>query len=377
MADHSSIVGGSTAKRVIACPGSVALCQRMPERPSSEYADRGTLLHDAIADHLGKDIPLVVLVGRTYEGIELTEDLIEEKILPALAALDEIDTSMRMELLIETEVSFGDLLPGVFGTADVLGRLGDTAIVLDWKFGDGVAVSAEENEQMLFYAAAALRTPKAADLFEGAKDIELIIVQPPSAPKRWKTTFERVRAFEDELVRAVNRATKPAARLHAGDHCRWCAAKPVCPLMTGAVERAAATKLKEIDGADLARNLELAELAEAWAKDVRALAFEKLTNMQDVPGWKLVPKRGIRKWADETKAMAALRKLGVKKAELMETTMLSPAQAEKVLKKYKLALPDGLAPSISSGDTLAREDDPRPASLQSLGQNLAKALSKL
>ena len=36
---HSNIVGGSTAKRVMACPGSVALCDKMPKQPSSKYAD--------------------------------------------------------------------------------------------------------------------------------------------------------------------------------------------------------------------------------------------------------------------------------------------------------------------------------------------------
>ena len=52
MAQHSSIVGGSTAKRVINCPGSVALVAQMPPKPSSVYADTGTLLHNVIADVL-------------------------------------------------------------------------------------------------------------------------------------------------------------------------------------------------------------------------------------------------------------------------------------------------------------------------------------
>jgi len=55
---------------------------------------------------------------------------------------------------------------------------------------------------------------------------------------------------------------------------------------------------------------------------------------------------------------------------------LSPAQAEKVLKKHKLAMPDDLIVAVSSGDTLATEDDPRPASLQ-IGRQLATALGKL
>jgi len=77
-----------------------------------------------------------------------------------------------------------------------------------------------------------------------------------------------------------------------------------------------------------------------------------------------------------SKARAALEDLGLDQTELMETKLLSPAQAEKVLKKHKLAMPDDLIVAISSGDTLAPEDDPRPASLQ-IGRQLAAALGKL
>jgi hypothetical protein len=63
MAQHSKIVGGSTAKRVIACPGSVALVDRMPPQPSSSYADEGTLLHDAIAEILEGDAAARSLFG--------------------------------------------------------------------------------------------------------------------------------------------------------------------------------------------------------------------------------------------------------------------------------------------------------------------------
>jgi hypothetical protein len=55
--------------------------------------------------------------------------------------------------------------------------------------------------------------------------------------------------------------------------------------------------------------------------------------------------------------------------------LLSPAQAEKLLKKRKLTLPDDLVVSVSSGTTLAPVDDPRPAVQSFIG--LSKALSKL
>ena len=105
---HSRIVGGSTAKRVIACPGSVALVDKMPPSPSSSYANEGTLLHDTIADVLDKNRPPEAYLGRTYEGITLDDDLIERKLRPALAALDEIDPEGRMEYAVESRVGFGD-----------------------------------------------------------------------------------------------------------------------------------------------------------------------------------------------------------------------------------------------------------------------------
>ena len=373
---HSNIVGGSTAKRVINCPGSVALVQKMPPKPSSKYADEGTLLHDTIAEHLATLKPLETFLGKKYEDQVLTQELIDDKLVPALALLDEIDPKQEMSYEVETRVGFGDLLPGVFGSTDFVGRLGDRAVVLDWKFGDGVIVTAEENEQLMFYAAAAMRTDALKWAFEGATEIECVIVQPPMI-RRWVTTPERVAQFEHQLVKAVKAAEQPDAGLKAGDHCRWCAAKPVCPKMTGAVDRALQVQLKEIDVDTLGRYLKNADLLEDWIKDLRGLALQLLEKDLPVPGYKLVAKRGTRQWANETKALEALHDLGVPRAELLKPEeLLSPAQAEKVLKKRKMALPDDLVVSVSSGTTLASEDDPRPAVLQ-IGSQLSAALSKL
>ena len=372
---HSKIVGGSTAKRVINCPGSVAMVQKMPPKPSSKYADEGTLLHDTIAEHLATLKPLESFLGKKYEDQLLTQDLIDDKLVPALALLDEIDPKQEMSYEVETRVGFGDLLPGVFGSTDFVGRMGDKAVVLDWKFGDGVMVSAEENEQLMFYAAAAMRTTALQWAFEGATEIECVIVQPPMI-RRWTTTPERIAQFEHQLVKAVKAAEQPDAGLKAGDHCRWCAAKPVCPQMTGEVERAALVQIKQLDAAMLGQYLAKADVLEGWITDLRALAFQMLEKNVPVPGYKLVQKQARRQWVDEAKASAALHDMGVPRGELFSPEEIrSPAQIEKVLKKRKLALPDELVKSVSSGTTLASEDDSRPAVLQ-LG-DLRAALSKL
>ena len=373
MAQHSKIVGGSTAKRVIACPGSVALVDKMPPKPSSSYADEGTLLHDTIADILDKGGKPEDHLGRRHADSVLTQDLIDDKLAPALAALDEIDPDGAMEYEVESMVGFGDLLPDVFGSTDLVGRIGDRAIVLDWKFGSGVAVDVEENAQLLFYAAAAIRTPTTAWAFEGAKDVELIIVQPPSV-KRWVTSLERIRAFESELVAAVKVALKPDAPLAAGDHCKWCAAKPVCPVMTGAIDRLVREKVEALPVDQIAHYLNQLPVVEGFMKDLQQLAHSLIEEGQTIPGWKLVNKRATRQWTDEDKAYDWLDANGV--YPLQEPKTISPAVAEKALKKAKLALPDDLVVAVSTGSTLAPETDPRPAVLQ-IGQTLSKAMAKI
>jgi hypothetical protein len=356
---HSSIVGGSTAKRVINCPASVKLVARMPKQFNTKYADRGTLLHNAISIILeGKPD----VIGMVYEGETLTQELYDDKIVPALAFLEEIDPESKMEYAVESRVGFGDVLPGVFGSSDLLGRIGNRAIVLDWKFGDGVIVEATENEQGMFYAAAAMRTSATQWIFKDVEEVEIIIVQPPMM-RRWVTTPARIQQFERELIKAVE-ASETAVDTVTGDHCRWCTAKPVCPSMTGAVERALRVQLSSIDADQLAHHLARADMLEEYVKSVRDLAFTMLNNDVRVPGYKLVAKRGVRQWVNDE---APVKLLGDK---AFESKLISVAQAEKLVGKKNF--PADLAVSVSSGSTLATEDDPRPALL-----NLSRVLTKL
>lgn len=372
---HSNIVGGSTAERVINCPGSVKLVAKMPPKPSSTFADEGTLLHDCIADLLDLKVASArEMIGRQYNDQTLTEELVEDKLLVALRLLNTIDPDNEMDYEVEQRVGFGDFLPGVFGSSDLLGRIGDTAIVLDWKFGNGVPVEAEENAQGLFYACAARRTDATKWIFKDATKVKIVIVQPPSI-KVWETTPERLNLFEVQLASAVLEAQEDDAMLSAGKWCKWCAAKPVCPVMTGEVARVGAAQIAALPADQIGGYLKTADQLEAWIADLRALAFTMLESGAEVPGYKLVAKRATRSWANEETAKALLLD-HLPESELVETKMCSPAVVEKKLKKLKLSLPEGSTVSISSGTTLADVDDPRPQVLQ-LGSQLKSALSKL
>jgi hypothetical protein len=372
---HSKVVGGSTAKRVINCPGSVALVAQMPPQATSKYMAEGTALHTAI-DLLVNDgdASPYSLLDKSFNGVALSEDHIE-KLKSALALLDEIDPSQDMNYNTEQRVSFGDLLPGVFGSTDLIGRIGNRAIVLDWKFGDGVIVSAEENEQLMFYAAASMRTKESKWAFDGATEVECVIVQPPMI-RRWVTTPERIQQFERDLVYAVKQSERQDAPFATGDHCRFCTAKPICPKMTGAVDRALKTQLDNLDAPTISTYLKNADMLEAWITDLRSLALQMLESGAQLPEYKLVAKRAIRSWSDEDKAKVALFAYGLTESEVLETSLISPAKAEKILKKKKLALPADCVVAISSGNTLASANDPRPSVLL-IGQQLSAALSKL
>jgi len=376
MANHSKIVGGSTAKRVMNCYGSVALAMKAPPQPPSEYAIQGTMLHEVIANVLDKD-----------EAVPTTlDDKSKEKIEFAIKMLDQVDPDGVMEFAIEQEVNFGNELPEVFGSVDLIGRIGKRVVVLDWKFGDGVIVDAEENEQLMFYAAAAKSTPALEWVFKDVIDIELIIVQ-PFGIKRWVTTFDRIAQFKSNLIHSVNKALQFVSQFgpeytklslpdllsimragyietenafNLGTHCRWCPIKECCPLQ----ENTAAHVLNKplyaptVLGEDWLTKL---DVLENWITDMRAIALKQLEAGNEIKGWKLVAKRALRKWVDEQQAKANLIALGLKESEITETALLSPAQAEKVLKKYKMQLPEDSVVAISSGNTLAPESDPRAA----------------
>ena len=373
--NHSLIVGGSTAKRVINCPGSVALVATMPQQEGSSYANEGSLLHEAIAIVLDTACAPEDMVGFEAHGLTLTQELLERKLLPALNLLNEYDPATKLEFKTEEVVSFGDLMPGVFGSSDIVGRLEGRAVILDWKFGDGVMVEAEENMQLMFYAAAAMRTRHCAWAFDGVTEIDCVIIQPPYI-RVWTTTLDRIAAFERQLVRAVAASGLPSAPLADGDWCKWCTAKPICPIKTGQLDRIKQVAMQSIDVDKLASYLAVADDVEDFIKSVRALAHQMLENDMPVPGYKLVAKRATRHWADPATAKARLLDLGLTETDVTKTELLSVAQSEKVLKKHKIDLPSDMVVAVSSGSTLAVETDPRPAVVQ-IGRQLSAALGKL
>jgi len=385
MTAHSKMIGGSSAKRVINCPGSWRLGQTLPEQPSSSYADEGTMLHSAMALILDGQVDYVEdVVGMTHgDEHELSLELFNEMIVPALDLFNSIDW---LDVDIEATVSFPDL-PGEFGTGDVVGHTDEFTAIVDWKFGRGVYVSPIKNEQLRYYASAARHSRP--DWFEKDKPIRLYIVQPGfgiSNKPYDEVSLQDLVDFERQLKVTTRTMKKTTAPFKAGDWCKWCPAMPACPVINKI--GIAALKSSELKPKELGRWLaEDAPKLEEMISERRALARGQLESGHSVPGMKLVAKKlGNRKWADEDEIAAKLRSFGrkFKVADFYKHTLLGPAPIEKLLKKKDLSLndlkphPDDEIITRSSGGTNLVPDDAEgtEVSMSGVFKEIAKRAGK-
>ena len=360
-----SAVGGSTAKRVMNCTASVQHCAKYPNT-SSPFAEMGTALHEAIdLIFQGKTREDRDVIGLTFNNHLITEELFDEAIAPALAAWDALEKELgSIEYFNEKRVVFPDI-DGAYGTVDIVGSAKDRSIVWDWKFGRGVAVTAEENEQLMYYAYAAAHTHPTDKFFDRDKPIELFICQPMvnnGAPfTRWTTSWLQLEAFALELKRAVDVSQTSDATFKMGPWCKFCQGKVGCPEYNGVVQTLGTITRAETE-AELARWIPYADLMIEWGENVKNAAHALLEQGGKVPGYKLVQKRATRSWADEESALSFLAEAGVPPETREVKKVISPAQAEKVLKAVGVtAIPDALIDKKSSGTTLAPESDKRPA----------------
>lgn len=408
MSEHAhkahSDYGGSVIARVIACPGSVPLCNSVPERLSSSYADEGTFAHALGEKHLrAGNFDAQQSIGDEIESDKLaSKKVVTTEMAAAVQVyLDAVQAEMvKTEdaiLLIEEHFTLpiSSAEEGeVFGANDALvyhpstGRM----VVFDYKHGQGVSVSAEDNKQLKFYAAGAALSHPDWPIAE----LELVIVQPRARDadeqdipgvKPWPMgTFELLE-FVAEVEQAVAAAKAPGAPVAAGPYCRWCAAASVCPAKKEEViasigldfhdiEDIAAKALplpKEMSTDKIAALLRGLDTLTAWANQVRDYAYGLLEQGVAVPGFKLVDKVGRRKWIDNEAEIAAYLEMvyGVEGEDVMPRKLVTITEAERLVKarvtekaEHKAALDDlslRFTLKDSGGRTMVADTDRRDA----------------
>jgi len=393
--------GGSVAARILRCPASVDLTQKVPPylRKSSAYADRGTALHAAIAFLLAQDTHALVesLAGKMFGSYTITPDDVENALWPAYAYVETLLETPGAEYFLERRVVF-PAIADTFGTVDLLVCIDSTIHVIDFKFGVGVRVLAltpdgdEDviNAQLLFYAAAARHTLPA--FFAGVENIILTILQPVSIDldaemvSSITVTHAELDAFIVAYRAACEEALSDAPRLERGSWCRFCPARPICPEHTKplldlsrfvmpASPRAPADKAAYLQA--LAAGLDLVDAVKDLRTALHDQAKRALENGDQVPGYALSAGRAERHWRDEIAAQVALLSLGFDHDDIVETeVMRSPKQLEFRAKARGLKIPQELIASRRSGVSLVRSENVRVPALgrSELARTFAEAL---
>ena len=372
MAAHA-ILSASSSERWLHCPPSAMLAVQYP-RTTSEYAEAGTLAH-AIAELKARKHFLEPMGSRSFSA-RMRKFKADPHYDPGMEAATDLYLDTLKELAmgyaeppfvaLEQRVDYSDVANGGYGTADCIMIGSDTLTVVDYKNGAGVAVEAENNSQLMLYAWGAYRSYRAIYL-DSIKRVSLVIVQPHAGGvKRWETSL-------DDLVDWLALTVKPTAELAAkgegefspGGWCRFCPAKAECRARAEAMlalepeaKRPPATLTLEELGSVLAR----AQHLEAWAKDLKDLAFSRAMGGQAVPGFKLVEGRKSREWAEGSDAaFAELQARSVPEALLYERKPVSVAGLEKAMGKTEFAaVAGGLVATKPGKPTLVSTDDPRP-----------------
>ena len=383
----------SAAHRWMHCPGSVRLSDGMPNETSS-FAAEGTAAHELcaavlteggfVADRLGRYVD--VKTAKIVDTPEDTDDEnrffeITEEMADAVAMyVDHVKglAGANSGLDVEQRLDMTHLHPGIFGTGDatVFDPVDRHLHVCDFKYGKGVAVDADDNPQLLLYAAGAARRLHNAQI----EKLTMHIVQPraphPKGPIRsYEIDLLDLFEFEDTLAAAAAETDKPDAAVVAGDWCRFCPAQPVCPTVRAKRLAAAAEEFGDVgepialappetlSDEKLGALLREADQIGNYVKAVQEYAHAQAMAGKMPAGFKLVAKRAVRKWRNDDEAKAKLLALAIEPFE--EPKLKSPAKVEgqfpgKNKAERQKAMAD-LVEAKSSGTNLVPVDDPRPA----------------
>ena len=351
------------------CSASVAAIAEAPPQRESKYALEGTIAHEcmehALRDTKTRDELLDIYGLEVVDAVDYMVGAVNDR----LAFGNE-------KLLVEQKIVFplrdheGNEM---FGTVDcaIVDEEGQHLTIIDFKYGAGVAVEPEKNLQMIYYAAGLAH--KYAYKF---KTYELVIVQPrafhpDSFVRSWEMTAADLRTYLGFFEKGIERV-KSKPKLFAGEKwCRFCPAAVTCPAIVQATlekakiafsspledETPALPEAKDLTPSQLKIVLEKAGAIGAWISKVEDYAETLLREGKSVPGFKLVEKRGVRKWLNPAEAEAeAFKEFG--EQIYIPKSFVSPAQLEKFASKKWTA---ERTVSVSSGLTMAPEDDKRPA----------------
>ena len=375
-----ALLSASGASRWLACPPSAKLEEQFPDT-ESEAAAEGTLAHE-LAEAKVRNFFFTKEFGkRKLNGAikklrenELWRDEMQGYTDEYLDYIKDTALSLKSapSVRIEQRVYFKeytladpeDEIEGS-GIADCILLYGDTVHVIDFKYGKGVPVHAEDNPQLMLYALGAYQAYRLLYPISRAK---LTIVQPRlDTISEWECSAEDLLKFGEYVKGRAALAVKGGGDFAPGsDTCRFCRAKAQCHARAEENVRLAFFTDKKpplISNEEVGEYLKKGEDVAKWLEDLRSYALKECLAGKEVPGWKAVEGRGSRDWTDMDAAFDVLVRGGIAPEEMLwEKKPLTLAQVEKLVgKKGFQESVGGYVVKNPGKPTLARETDKRPA----------------
>ena len=312
-----ALLSPSSADRWISCPPSARLCENIQESGTNVAADEGTDAHSLCEHKLRKILgertkdPRKHLKYYDQQMEDYTDDYVSF-CLEEVERLKSMDVSCEPWMLVEQRIKYTDYVPDGSGTADCVIIGNAEMVVIDFKYGKNVPVSAENNPQLKLYALGCLLA------FDGIYDIQQVkmcVFQ----PRRENVSTETV--SKESLYQWAEEVAKPAADLawegegeqKAGDHCRWCKVKAKCRAFSElelAKTRFAFTEPPLLENHEIAEILTDVDRTIKWLNDVKKYALRAALDGEVFPGLKLVAGKSNRKYTDEAAVVERLLNAG-------------------------------------------------------------------
>lgn len=316
--DHA-ILSPSSAKRWIHCTPSALLAKEAGSK-SSIYAEEGTLAHEiaeyALTQYLegiydpiiDNAIPLKdEHLKNPLFSIDMADYIRDycEYVIAEVYETDKVDWPTKV--FLERKVDITDYAPDSFGSVDVTLESSHAIHIIDLKYGAGVKVFADHNEQMMLYALGALKAAAAS------KDITKIKMTIAQVRLDHYDTFEMSKG---ELLDWAEKVLKPAAKEAIqgkgkqviGSWCGFCPVKAQCRAQRDAIladfdEKPEPLLLSDEEVTDLIGKI---DTYKSWIESVNKYVYDRAIQGHKWEGYKLVAGRSSRVIKDEAKIRQAL-----------------------------------------------------------------------
>lgn len=362
MTKHA-LLSASGAHRWMNCTPSARLEEEFKDT-SGQAAAEGTAAH-ALAEYKLKRALEIQSKKPTskFDSGEMDEytDGYVQFVLEQIAIAKEFCSDPAV--LIEQRLDFSQYVPDGFGTGDCVIVSDQLLHIIDFKYGQGVLVSAEDNPQMKLYALGAL------EIFDGIyniSEVSMTVYQPR------RENVSTCTMSKEDLLEWADGVLRPTAKLafegegefRSGEWCRFCRAAVKC--RARAEEKLALAKFEFalppiLTDEDIEEILTKLDDLTSWANDVKHYALSAAINQgKRWHGFKLVEGRSNRRYVDEEAVAKAAKDAGYH--DIYRQSLIPLTEMERLLGKKRFQeILGALVEKPPGKPTLVPFTDKRPA----------------